>query len=54
VLVVMAGADPVEPRDHVHCTHCDERFVTVLPLKLDTYVAVIRAFNEQHKDCRKT
>jgi hypothetical protein len=54
VFVVMAGVSVAEPRPHLHCTRCGERLVTVLPLKVDTYLEVSRGFMRAHRNCKGT
>lgn len=51
VKAVMAGADPVEPRPHLHCEHCDERAVTILPQRVETYVEMSKGFIRAHEKC---
>lgn len=49
---VMANAEPAEPRPHLHCTRCGERMVTTLPMKVETFIEVIKAFNRAHAKCK--
>ena len=51
-IVVMADVDPEEPRPHMRCTRCGERMVTVLPLKLLTYVEMMKGFLRAHTKCK--
>lgn len=52
VFAVMANTDPVEQRPHLHCTRCDERMVTSLPMKLQTYIEVTKGFSRAHAECK--
>lgn len=52
VKAVMAGSDPVEPRPHLHCERCDERTVTILPQRVETYVEMSKGFIRAHKNCK--
>jgi hypothetical protein len=49
---VMAGVDPTEPRPHIRCDRCGEKMVTVLPLRLETYVETLRGFARAHANCK--
>jgi hypothetical protein len=51
VYVVAAGASPVEPRAHLWCKHCDERVVQSFPVRVATYVAMAREFEQEHAEC---
>lgn len=51
-VVVMAGVDVEEPRPHMRCTRCGERMVSVLPLKLLTYVEAMKGFLRAHTECK--
>lgn len=51
VFVVMAGVDPVEPRQHGVCKRCGERLVFTLPMQVDVFVAMTRAFVKAHSHC---
>lgn len=50
---VMADVDPEEPRPHVVCRRCGERLVTELPMRLETYIEVIRGFEKAHDGCKE-
>lgn len=52
IMVVMAGVDAAEPRPHMHCERCGERVVTEPPMRLATYIELLRGFSLAHKDCR--
>lgn len=49
---VMAGVVDEEPRPHLHCRRCGERLVTETPIRLDTYIAITKAFIKAHSKCQ--
>ena len=51
IRVVMANVSDAEPRDHFHCWHCGERQGYELPMSIDEWVAMSRAFIKIHKRC---
>jgi hypothetical protein len=51
VQAVMKGVDPDNPEPHVRCTRCGSRFVTVLPMRIEDYIALTRAFERLHRQC---
>lgn len=50
---VMAGVDSEEPRPHVRCDRCGERMVTILPLRVETYVETLKGFGRAHAKCKE-
>lgn len=51
VLVVMAGVDPVEPRPHFVCKRCGDRHAIELPMRMDWFGEMGKAFVKIHKQC---
>lgn len=51
VKIVMANQSVEEPRPHGHCTRCGDRLVIVLPIPVEVFVAMTKAFVKMHKRC---
>jgi hypothetical protein len=49
--IVSEGVDPSEPRTHIVCTRCGERFVMELPIAVTIMVAIVRGFVKLHRYC---
>jgi hypothetical protein len=49
--LVSEGVDPAEPRTHLVCTRCRERFVMEMPIAVTIMVAIIREFVKLHRYC---
>ena len=52
VVAVMAGVSAEEPRPHLHCEHCGDRFITVVPVRVEMYLAISKEFIREHRLCR--
>ena len=47
-----AGFDPAEPRPHLVCLGCGERYVMALPMVADMVIAITRTFVKLHRNCK--
>lgn len=52
VFVVAEGASKDEPRAHLLCKRCGDRAVQSFPIRVDTWLAMSRAFTKLHAKCK--